>query len=85
MSWRLQPSVGDRTTYSRDLHERFVAYVDVDTDWERDEPLSYTWSVQDGSCGRVLDRGWVDGDQGLATAQLAAEEAAARLFPGQSL
>lgn len=83
-SWVLHRARDTRTTFARALPglDRIYAYVDFDQ-WEGEEhPLSYHWSVQDGSCGQVLDHGHVDGDQGLAAAQAAADAAAARLFPG---
>jgi hypothetical protein len=83
--WKLQPGVGGPTTYRRDLHDPFVVYVAYEIDWEQDQPVQYTWSVQDGSCGRVLEHGWVDGDQGLEVAKRTADAAVAQLFPERSL
>lgn len=80
-AWKLIPSLSGRTVYRRDLHDRFVVYVDHETDWEQESPLGYHWSIEDGSCGRVLEQDWVDGAEGVWGAQRIADEAAARLFP----
>lgn len=81
--WKLSPRLSGGVTYRRELHDRFMAYVDYDLDWEQEEPLFYNWSVQDGSCGRTLESDYVEGAVGLAGAQRLADEAAARLFPGR--
>ena len=64
-----------------DEHAHPLDLIDPELDGDRTLPYSYHWSVQDGSCGRVIEQGSIDGDDGLETAQLAADEAAARLFP----
>lgn len=80
--WRRHYGVlGSGVTHRLDLHDRFVAYVDVDSCWDTGDVLTYHWSVQDGSCGKVLDQDWLDGDVGLDAAKKAAQDAAVRLFP----
>ena len=79
-SWELQSNSYGHVTFRRDLGDRFFAYVVYDKEEDR-EPFSYHWSVQDGSCGRVLEQGWVDGEEGMAAAKAAADEAAAQLRP----
>ena len=81
--WKLQRTLGSQTTYARELPglDRVYAYVDYDQWEDDDQPTHYRWSVQDGSCGEVLDSGYTDeGD--LTAAQADADAAAARLFPG---
>ncbi|MEB3023385.1 MULTISPECIES: hypothetical protein [Mycolicibacter] len=83
-SWKLHNVSGTQTTFARAIEglDRIRAYVDYDQ-WEDEEvPLSYFWSVQDGSCGQILESAHVDGDKGLAAAQAAADAAVSRLFPG---
>lgn len=82
--WKLIPSLSGRAVYRRDLHERFVVYVDHEAEWEQERPLMYHWSIEDGSCGRVLEQGWVDGAGGLVEAQRIADEAVVRRFPGRA-
>ncbi|MDO3312586.1 hypothetical protein [Mycobacteroides abscessus] len=79
--WKLIPSVSGRIVHRRDLQDRIVAYVDYETDWEQEDPLTYHWSIEDGSCGRVLEQDWVDGKIGLAQAKKIADEAVDRRFP----
>lgn len=82
--WKLERARGTQTTYSRALEglDRIYAYVDYDQ-WEDEEkPPHYRWSVQDGSCGKVLASGYTD-EGGLAAAQADADDAAAKLFPGR--
>lgn len=79
--WKMVPSVSGRIVHRRDLQDRIVAYVDYETDWEQEDPLTYHWSIEDGSCGRVLEQDWVDGKVGLAQAKKIADEAAVRRFP----
>jgi hypothetical protein len=85
--WVRGDTWGGRACYRREVGgDRIMAYVafdliDPELDGDRTLPYSYHWSVQDGSCGRVIEQGSIDGDDGLETAQLAADEAAARLFP----
>lgn len=64
-------------------YDRVSAIVHYDTPFEDEEfPPSFDWTIQDGADGgRVIERGYVDGEQGLAAAQRAADEAAARLYP----
>lgn len=81
--WKITSSSGGDTTYTRavDGLDRIRAYVSF-SQWEDEErPTHYSWSVQDGSCGKVLQRGTVDGDEGLPAAQKAADAAVAQLFP----
>lgn len=79
--WALQSASFGHITFRRHLGNRILAYVVYDNEEDRDYPFSYHWSVQDGSCGKILDQGWVDGEEGLETAKAAADEAAAALFP----
>lgn len=79
--WKRHPVVGSRIVHRCDLHDRYVAYVDVDSCWDTGRVLTYHWSVQDGSCGKVLDQDWLDGDAGLEAAMKAAQDAAVKLFP----
>lgn len=71
----------DSPRYSRDLHERFRAYIEVQGCWESGKIYGYSWTVQDGSCGRVLDQGWEDSEIGLPATQRIVDEAIVRLFP----
>lgn len=83
--WHLRAVTGIRTTYARfiDGLDRIVAYIDFDQWEDQASPAQYEWSVQDGSCGKVLESGHVDGDMSLAAAQAEADAAAARLFLGR--
>lgn len=82
--WKLQRVAGTRTTYARELEglDRIIAYVEFDQWDDEMTPPFYDWSVQDGSCGKVLDQDYVDGTAGLDAAKQAADAAAQRLFPG---
>ena len=53
--WELRSSSYGHVTFWRRLRDRFVAYVVFDTEEDR-EPYTYHWSVQDGSCARVLEQ-----------------------------
>lgn len=64
----------------RDLGNRHHAYVTYYREKGR-EPFNYYWSVQDGSCGRVLEHGLTDGEEGLEKAKSEADAAAARRVP----
>ncbi|SIE03692.1 hypothetical protein [Mycobacteroides abscessus] len=79
--WKMVPSHSGRIVHRRDLQDRIVAYVDYETDWEQEDPLTYHWSIEDGSCGRVLEQDCVDGKVGLAQAKKIADEATDRRFP----
>lgn len=81
--WKLHRVCGTRTTYARSLDglDRIMVYVDLDLWDDETEPVSYDWQVADGSCGKVLDSGQVDGEAGLLAALTAADAAASRLFP----
>lgn len=82
--WVPQGVAAGRVRYRREVSglDRIMAYVEFER-WEDSPPTSCHWSVQDGSCGKVLDQGWVDAEQGgLGGAFVAADAAVARLFPG---
>ena len=83
-SWERFPTVGSGgwSVFRRELPDRHAVYVEYEANWESEGPLLYSWSVQDSSCGRVLDSGHIDGEEGLAGAQRIADAAAAQLFPG---
>ncbi len=83
-TWEPNGRYGFRRSYVRKLEglDRIRVYVDFEQWDDEDAPLEYQWQVSDGSCGRKLDYGSVDGDAGLAAAMAVADAAAARLFPG---
>lgn len=82
--WRLHQAHGNRTVHRRELEglDRIMVYVEYEQWDDEDAPSFYSWQVSDGSCGKTLDGGYVDGKRGLRAAQVEADAAAARLFPG---
>lgn len=73
--WTRGDTWAGRACYRREVGgDRIMAYVafdltDPELDGGRTQPYTYQWSVQDGSCGRVLEQGSSDGDNGLETAR----------------
>ena len=79
--WELKSNSYGHVTFRRFVGgDRIYAYVVFDQEGDR-EPFSYHWSVQDGSCGRILEQGWTDGEHGFEAAKAEADEAAGRLIP----
>ncbi len=84
--WTRGDTWAGRACYRREVGgDRIMAYVafdltDPELDGDRTQPYTYQWSVQDGTCGRVLEQGSSDGDNGLENAKREADEAAARVL-----
>lgn len=83
-TWKIFNTSGNSITYARELSglDRVYAYVRFEQWEDEDAPPSYRWSVEDGSCARVFDDGYIEGSRGLRAAQDTADAAARRLFPG---